>query len=187
MDVDTDIDIDFPDRDKALNGLRYVAAIEQRGEERRRHMSGVYFQDIPTDPLDCMAVWDYQVAEEKGYFKLDFLVNRIYEGVRDETHLVELLTTEPPWQRLRDQDFVNRLAHLSSHYEVVRTIQPTSIEDLAVCIALIRPGKAHLLYKPRSVIDAEIWQPGEGYCYKKTHSFAYAAAIVVQMNLLIDG
>lgn len=184
MDVKTDIDIDFFDRTDALEGLQYVFAVELRGKERRRHPSGVYFHDIPIDPLDGLAVWEYQTSERKGYFKLDLLHNTIYQGVRDETHLVELLTREPPWEAFKDEKIVNKLAHVSGHFDVVQSIRPRSIDDLAVCIALTRPGKMHLIGKPRHEINRGIWtKTDKGYQFKKSHAIAYASAIVVQINL----
>jgi hypothetical protein len=181
----TDIDIDFAQRDKALDGLSYVFAVE-RGAARRRHPTGVYFQNIPIDPIDTMAVWDYEVAEQKGYFKLDLLHNTIYRDVRDESHLTALLATEPPWHRLADSAVVCKLAHIGRHNAIVQSITPTSVEDLAVCIALIRPGKAHLVGRPRHEIDRDIWLPTEKYYFKRSHALSYAATIVVQLNLLIE-
>jgi hypothetical protein len=182
----TDIDIDFIDRAAALDGLRHVAAVIHQQDGRAQHTSGVYFQDIPVDPLDGMAAWDFREAAEHGYFKVDFLVNQIYVGVRDETHLDALLATEPPWHVFNDRAVVSALAHISEHYNIVRTIQPKSIEDLAVCLALIRPGKRYLIGKPRDEIDREIWTKTIKFYFKRSHAISYAAAIIVQLNLLIE-
>lgn len=180
----TDIDIDFADPAAALVGLRHVAAVLQNGC-RSRHASGVYFQDIPVDPLDNMAVWDYKTAPEHGYFKFDFLANTIYQGVRDNAHLVALMQ-EPPWEVLDDRDVVAKLAHIHDYYDIVQMIQPKSVVDLAICIALPRPGKAHLIGQPRNVIDREIWTKSDQFCFKKAHAISYALSIVVQLNLLIE-
>ena len=67
-----------------------------------------------------------------------------------------------------------------------RSSEPRSIEDLAICIALPRPGKAHLINKPRSEINREIWMKTDNYYFKKSHAIAYASAIVVQLNLMIE-
>lgn len=182
----TDIDIDFADTAAALHGLRYVTAVVQKTDGRHSHGTGVYFQDVPTDPIDEMAAWEYKTAAEHGYFKLDFLPNSIYRGVRDEDHLNRLLTTEPPWDLLNDREVVSALAHIHDHYDLVQTIQPRCIEDLAICIALLRPGKSHLIGKPRTEIDQEIWLKADKFYFKKAHSFSYAASIVVQLNLLVE-
>lgn len=185
--MSTDIDIDFMDRKRALDGLPHVAA---RLGDGRRHSSGVYFQDIPVDPQDGVAVWDAETAEEKGYFTVDFLTNRIYQGVRNEAHLVDLLTREPPWHRFAEPETAEKLAHLrNNNVDVVQAIKPQNIYDLAVCLALIRPSKRHLLHKPRAEIEREIWlKPADGksHYFKHAHAVAYAASLVVQLNLLIE-
>jgi hypothetical protein len=186
MGASTDIDIDFPDRYKALRNIPHVAAAMVQRGERVRHMSGIYFQDIPVDPTDGLAVPDYIEAADQGYFKIDFLANYIYEGVRDEAHMDALLAREPLWDLLEDEEIVGSLAHIRDHFDTVLTIRPRSIMDLAVCLAIMRPGKRHLIGRPRHEIDAEIWLPVQAYHYKKSHSVAYAASIVVQLNLLVE-
>jgi len=53
-------------------------------------------------------------------------------------------------------------------------------------LALIRPGKRHLLNKPMAEIKKEIWvKPTDGnYFFKKSHSIAYSHLVVLHMNLL---
>lgn len=189
--VATDIDIDFADREVALQGLMHVAAsMEARtGDsygEHRRHPSGVYFQNLPTDPLTGYSSLPYEEAADRGYFKIDFLNNSIYNGVRDEDHLVELVNREPPWDFFEDEGIVSMLAHIHSSFGIVSQIRPRSIEDLAVVLALQRPGKKHLIMEPRSRIDDEIWIPTDTFNFKRAHAIAYAVSIVVQLNLLIE-
>ena len=186
MGASTDIDIDLPDRAKALAGFWHVpAAMSQRGA-RSSHRSGVYFQDMPVDPRDGLAAFDYKQAVDRGYFKIDLLVNHLYEGVRDEAHLDALLALEPLWEMLDEEAVVERLSHVSSHFSVLQAIRPRSVQDLAICLALVRPGKRHLIGQNRSKIDAEIWEPTADYFYKKSHATAYALSIAVQMNLLLE-
>jgi hypothetical protein len=182
--ITTDIDLDFADRTHALAGLPHVPAMLPGN---RPHASGVYFQDIPVNPLTGMASIDHDEAAAHGYFKLDFLNNYIYEGVRDEDHLVDLINREPPWDFFMEAGIVEQLSHLGSHYGVVQQIKPKSIEDLAVVLALIRPAKKHLLFRSRAEIDAAIWaKPQDGYHFKRPHAIAYAASIVVQLNLMVE-
>lgn len=184
--ITSDIDIDFADRNAALVGLQHVPAVEVHNDQRRRHICGVYFQDVPINPLDGLAVWEHHEAERRGYTKIDFIHNTIYDAVRDEMHLVDLLITEPPWELFEDETVVRKLAHISRHFAVVQAIRPHSIMDLAVCLALPRPGKKHLIGQPRSVIDQEIWLPTEKYYFKKPHAVSFAASIVVQLNLTCE-
>lgn len=184
----TDIDIDFADRDKALEGLSFVSAsmVRENGE-LSRHTSGVYFQDIPVNPLTGLAAFTYEDAEDKGYFKIDFLNQSVYSDISNEAHLDRLINTEPMWELLLERGLVEQLTQIKHHYETIRVIKPKSIEDLAVVLALIRPGKRHLLYQNRAIIDKEIWKPeSNGYQFKRSHAISYAVLILVQMNLILE-
>jgi DNA polymerase III alpha subunit len=68
-------------------------------------------------------------------------------------------------------------------------MQPTSIEQLAAVLAMIRPAKRHLIGKDWATVMSEVWTKPEtnDYYFKKSHATAYAAAIVVQMNLICEG
>lgn len=185
----TDIDMDFADRTTALAVLPHIpASMIGREGTHVRHNSGVYFQNIPVDPFTDLASIPYEDAEDLGYFKLDFLNNSIYAHVRDGAHLEELLQQEPAWDLLEDPEFVQMLAHIHNHYDVVNTIKPQNITDLAICLALIRPAKKHLLNKSRAEIDKEIWvQPVDAaYWFKHAHAVSYAMSIAVQMNLIVE-
>jgi DNA polymerase III alpha subunit len=96
------------------------------------------------------------------------------------------MARETMWELLDAPDVVARLAHIGDHYAVVKTIRPRSVEDLAICLALIRPGKRYLIGKSRAEIDADVWKKGEGYSFKKSHAIAYAVSIIVQMNLICE-
>ena len=182
----TDIDIDFADRELALAGLTHVAALEIRNAQRVRHLCGVYFHDVPIDPLDGMAAWDYETTAAKGYFKIDFINNTVYRGVRDEAHLDQLLATDPPWDAFNEPTIVGNLVHIHNHFNIVQMIRPRSIVDLAVCLALPRRGKRYLIGRPRVEIDRDIWKPTSEFYFKKPHAISYGALIVVQLNLLVE-
>lgn len=186
MKVTTDIDIDFVDRDSVLANLVHIPATAHRKNERSRHPSGVYFQDIPVDPTDGLAVPDYDEAGEQGYFKIDFLNNAVYSGVRDEDHLIELVNREPDWELFEDSYIVSLLTHIHSSYGIVSKIGPKSIEDLAVVLALMRPGKKHLMGSSREDIDKEIWKSSDEFTFKRAHAISYAVSIVVQLNLIVE-
>ena len=184
-----DIDIDFADRTKALDVIKHIPASRIEHGISKKHNTGVYCHSIPVNPLTGMSNIEYESAEQRGYFKIDFLNVSIYKDVRNEEHLIELSTKEPLWELLENDDFTNLLFHVNGHGYLMRQMKPSSIEELAMCLALIRPGKKHLLGKTWTEIGAEIWtKPENGdYYFKKAHAIAYAMAIVVQMNLICDG
>lgn len=183
-----DIDIDFADRTKILDIIKHVPASIVENGVNRKHNTGVYVTSIPVNPLTGYASLDYKTAEERGYFKIDFLNVSVYKDVKDEDHLKKLLETEPLWDLLLEDEFSNNLFHVNGHGNVLRTMKPRSIEELAAVLAMIRPAKRYLIGKDWLDVKKEVWLKPENdeYYFKKAHAIAYAHAIVVQMNLLCE-
>lgn len=184
-----DIDIDFADREEALSCFEVIPASRYDLEKNDliKHNSGVYFQNIPQDPVTELAAIPYEEAEKRGYFKIDFLNLSLYKGVKDEDHLISLIEQEPCWELLRHEEFVEQLDQISRHYEIVSAYHPESIEELAMVLALIRPGKKHLVGLPFDEIRGDIWKKSDDkYDFKKSHAIAYAQAIAVQLNLICE-
>jgi hypothetical protein len=183
-----DIDIDFPNRALALDVIKHVPASLEDG---RKHNTGVYCHSIPVDPLTGQASINYKEAEERGYFKIDFLNVSAYEGVRSEEHLKELLDATPLWDLLEDPAVCNQMFHINGYHNLIAKLKPQSIEELAMFLALLRPGKKHLIpvceEKGFQAINQEIWiKTEDAYFFKKAHAIAYAHVIVVQLNLLCE-
>jgi len=183
-----DIDLDFPDRDKILDIIPHVTATL---DGKKKHNTGVYCHEIPINPLTGLASIDYKTAEARGYFKIDFLNVSAYEGVRDERHLEQLLAQEPIWELLEQREFCDMIFHVNGYHDLVARLKPRSIDELAMFLALLRPGKRHLISiceeKGFSAIADDIWTLTDEYSFKKSHSFGYAHAIVVQMNRICQG
>ena len=186
MKFNSDIDIDFGKRDDILKHIKYTSAAMRNVKPIRKHATGIYVTDIPYDSLNNMCNLDYTVAEERGYIKLDLLNVHVYEKVRDEQHLIELMR-EPDWELLTKKSFVEQLIHLGNHYNtIVKMPEPiNSIPRLAMFLAVIRPGKKHLIGEKWVDIAKTVWDKGtDGYGFKRSHSCAYAQLVVVHMNLL---
>lgn len=184
-----DIDIDVKDRKHALKGLQYREASLFEGGELRKHNTGLFFQDIPIDPISGLASLPsnkkFDFAAANGFFKMDILTNSAYELVQDPDHLDEVLKEEVDWSLFLDREIVEQLHQLGNSYDIIFAYEPKSIEELACLIALIRPGKRHLLGEEWDVVKREVWKPDEtGYYYKKSHAIAFAMSIIVQLNLL---
>ena len=188
MNNQTDIDIDVLDRTVVLNQLCHIPASIYKKSEYTKHNSGVYVHSIPFDPVSGLASIEYKEAEERGYFKLDFLNNSLYEGVRNEAHLISLMEQEPVWDLFQHEEVVQNLAHVSNHIEVLRVLKPQSIEELAEVLAIIRPAKRHLLNESKETIKSQVWEKptDDSYYFKKAHAVAYAVSIVVQLNLFCE-
>jgi hypothetical protein len=131
-----DVDIDFADRSIALEKFKHVvAAIDDNGTYKK-HNTGVYCTSIPYNPITGLSTIDYKTAEDRGYFKIDFLNVSVYDGVKSKEHLTQLLETEPLWDLLLEDDFVNNLFHVNGHGSILRQMKPGSIEQLAAVLAM---------------------------------------------------
>jgi len=183
-----DIDIDFLDREQALALFKHVRASRIDDNKLVKHNTGVYLHEVPMNAVENLCAVPYEEAEERKYFKIDFLNVGIYKGVRDETHLIQLMETEPLWDLLLDDDFTQNLFHVNGHGSILRQSKPRSIEQLAAVLAMIRPAKRYLIGKEWTTVMTEVWTKPENddYFFKKSHATAYAVAIVVQMNLICE-
>lgn len=186
MKFSSDIDIDLGNRDLILEHIKYIPASMRKINPIRKHATGVHVTDIPYDPEYDMAALDYEEAELRGYFKLDLLNVHVYNQVRDEQHLIDLMR-EPNWNKLNDKKFVEQLIHLGNHYNQIQKMpEPiNSLPRLAMFLAIIRPAKKHLIGKAWSEVSKTVWdKEHSAYIFKKSHSIAYAQLVVVHMNLL---
>lgn len=184
-----DIDIDFADRNKVLDLIKHVpASIKSNDGTFKKHNTGVYCHSIPVNPLTGTASIEYEEAEQRGYFKIDFLNVGVYKDVRDEDHLTELMNREPLWELLLQDEFVDLLFHLKGHGNVLRKTCPRSVEQLAAVLSMIRPAKRYLIGKDWSTIMKEVWEKPttDEYFFKKSHSFSYAMLVIVHMNLICE-
>lgn len=180
-----DIDIDFGDRDTVLSKLNHYVAKLPTG---KKHNTGIYVTEIPHNPLDKIATIDYKEAEDRGYFKLDFLNVNLYKNVKDEQHLNKLMNKEPLWELLQYQEISDKLFHVSGHSDVLKILKPGSILELACALAIIRPAKRYLLNRSWDQIHKEVWlkPDNDQYYFKKAHAVSYAMAVVLDLNLLCE-
>jgi len=182
--MSADIDIDFANRNDILKLIQHIPARQSNG---RQHNSGIYVTDIPRDPVTECAALDYETAEARGYFKLDFLNMSVYQLIQDPAHYEAMRTATPPWERLwTDHAWASQLVHVGNYTDLLRVMKPDSIPRMAAFISIIRPGKANLQTRPWDEVFASVWDGDEskGYTFKKSHSISYAALVALHMNLI---
>jgi hypothetical protein len=188
MKFKSDIDIDVADRDQALAVFEHTAASIIRDGKIAKHNTGVYFTPIPVDPYTGRASLDYEAAEERGYVKLDILNVGLYQQVKSEQHLQQLMQQEPAWDRLYDPEFCARLIHIGAHYDTLIKMPEAvnSIPRLAMFLAVIRPAKRNLIGKTWTEVAQTVWErpTDDSYYFKKAHAVGYAHLVAVNMNLL---
>lgn len=147
---------------------------------------------MPVDPLTQLAAPPYDVAEALGCFKVDFLHLGVYDSFQSKDEVRALLEVEPDWNLLQVPSVVQDLFQLAKHYDVLAQVKPRSVLQLADCLALIRPGKKHLLkdyLDNPGYVRHELYRKVEGdaYGFKKAHALAYALIVVLQLHLVKAG
>jgi len=186
----SDIDIDFANRDQILSLLKHTPASIIKDGKLSKHNTGVYFTDIPTDPYTGQSSLDYQKAEDRGYLKLDFLNVSLYQQVKNESHLDQLMQQEPDWSKLYDPAFCGQLIHIGNHYNTLTKMPEAvnSIPRMAMFLSVIRPAKRHLIGLPWAKVAETVFEKpqDDGYYFKKAHAISYAHLVVVHMNLLTN-
>ena len=185
--IDFDVDIDLKDRDDLIRLLDVVPAsiCDRKDGTYRKHNTGVYLQNIPMDKFTGYATIDHKEAEQLGYFKLDLLNLSIYSDIENQEDITELME-DPLWEMLEYEEIVEKLFHIHEYPLLLKRLKPKSVEELAMVLAIIRPGKSYLRDSNWERIKAEVWiPPSDGsYFFKKSHSIAYSMTIVVQMNII---
>lgn len=187
MSFDIDIDLD-PSFDPLNIFPNWVKASVVKNEVLGPHPCGIYPQDMAIDPITGLAAIPYDKAEELGYFKLDFLHLSVYRYFTNRSEILELLELEPNWNLLLDEREVEKLFQLNKHAKLLKQLRPSSIEELADALALIRPGKQELLplYLSNQAVCRGILylKDDSGFSFKKSHAIAYSLIIVLQLHLI---
>jgi hypothetical protein len=185
--MSADIDIDFADRESILKLIPHTPARQMHQGQVRRHNSGVYVTDIPYDPVNQCAAIEYETAEQRGYFKIDFLNMSVYSLIKSPEHYDQMQAQEPPWERLwTDSAWSCQLVHVGNYTGLLKTMRPDSIPRMAAFISIIRPGKAHLQNRPWIEVFESVWNgdSSNGFVFKKAHAIGYAKLVALHMNLL---
>ena len=188
-----DIDFDCPSSFVPSEHFSVVRASLVSNDELRPHNCGTYIHKVPVDPQTGLCSIPYKEATLIGFEKIDFLHLKILDNLTYE-QLNELRSKEPDWSLLQNEEVVQTLFHLGTKDEfgklkylmMLRTIKPNSLEEVADCLALIRPSKSHLInkyIKNKQLCRKELYdQQVDSYTFKRSHAFSYALNIAIQLN-----
>lgn len=190
-DIDVDLKTSFDALSVFPNWVK-ASIYDDASNVLKPHPCGVYPQVIAKDPLTHLSAIPYDVADELGFIKIDFLHLSIYNHFASRQEIIELLEIEPDWNLLLMPSVVSKLFQLSNHFETVSKLKPKSTEDLADVLALIRPGKKTLigLYLKDKNAGKQILYSKDGsneFAFKKSHAISYALVIQLQMHLISLG
>lgn len=190
MDIDIDFRTNFDPLEYFPNAVR-ASMVDKN--DLRKHPAGAYLQAMPKDEITGLAAIPYKQAEEIGYFKIDFLHLTLLDIFESKAEIRALIKKEPDWSLLEDREIVEKLFQIHRQFATVYTIKPTSIQELADTIALIRPGKkfmTQLYVTNREEVRAELYKKPDDptkYYFKRSHALAYALNIVLQLHLIKAG
>lgn len=184
-----DVDIDVPSKtNKEYYGVRSMIS---REDSIIPHPSGYYvgYDNIPIDSVTGLCAFDADYGDENMWQKVDLLSNTSYDRFRSKEEVREKMEDEPQWDLLLDEDILHRLPHIANHHDILEQTRPRSIEDLADVLALIRPGKIHLLN--RYLVNKErtrkdLYKRSNKHYFKKSHAISYACMIVCVLNKITE-
>lgn len=188
-----DIDIDFPTKfEPNCIFKNAVAASMVKDNDLVKHPCGYYFQAMPIDTVTKLAAIPYEEAEVLGYFKIDFLHLSALDYFNSKQEIRELIAKEPDWTLLLSEENVSKLFQLKRHHDLLRQVRPQSVNEVADCIALIRPNKKHLVneyLKNRKKTAPLLYRQGsdDKSSFRKSHAVAYALTVVLQLHLISQG
>lgn len=190
MDIDIDLQTKFKPAEYFDNAT--VASMVTK-EELVKHPCGAYFQNIACDPTTKLAAIPYKEAQQLGYFKIDFLHLSVLDDFTSKEEIRALMKVDPDWDLLLDEEQVSKLFHIKNHFDLINRIRPTNVHELGDAIALIRPGRKHLLDKymqdKEFVRDHMLYvkNADDEYSFKRSHAIAYAFNIILQLHLITQG
>jgi hypothetical protein len=189
-----DVDIDVSDKFNPSQLFdQYTRASQIRRDQLVPHNVGYYFQGIPTDPWSTnvpISAIPYDIAEQTGFQKIDFLHLSFLDRFTNKQQLRELASREPRWELMDHSINVSKLFQLSNHFDIVSRVRPRSIDDVADIVALIRPGKRNLLERymtNKQDVRSFLYLKTDQYYFKRSHAIGYAHVIAIQLHLIQAG
>jgi DNA polymerase III alpha subunit len=190
MDIDLDLPTNFNPK-KVFPTVKVASML--KGPELVKHPCGAYFQGIAVDPMTGLAAIPHKEAQALGFFKIDFLHLSVLDDFSSKTQIRKLMKLRPDWSLLEDQSVVEKLFHIKNHFDLVNRVKPTSVQELADIMALIRPGRRQLLDQYMNDKDGVRKnllyerQAQDEYSFKRAHAIAYAYNVVLQLHLAKQG
>lgn len=183
-----DIDIDVQSTTNREKYGTCASLYHKDSEKFLVHPSGIYLDQVPVDAMTGHCAIPYDDSKCANFLKVDLLNNTIYDGFKTKEEVLDAANETVDWSLFMQQSVVERLPHLSKHFDIVQKVEPQHIEDLADILALIRPGKIDLLdeylYYNRQHVRRKLYKRplNGGMYFKKSHAIAYAVSIIVFLH-----
>lgn len=204
----SDLDLDIPSNEsnKIRNGL-IRARVKSESGDYQPHPAGVYFyKNVPQ--FDNFSILDYKEMEKKNYQKIDILNNTYLDNISAtdlKNYLDKIENENIDWKSLWSY---TETYQLSKYPGILREFKVSSVMDIAIVLALIRPGsiknydkmKTYIhtstIFDKKNDIEKNILKETYGipvfdeqfkalglidekYRYKKPHSLGYAYVLLI--------
>lgn len=204
----SDLDLDIPSKqsDSIKKDIVRGSVLNERGR-LQPHPAGVYFyKSIPS--FGGITLLDYKEMEYNDYQKIDILNNTYLNDITiEELNLyIDLIEKEEiDWQKLWVYE---EPYQLSKYPGILREFKVSSVLDVAIVLALIRPGSLHNYDKMKMYIHTDkllknktddvkeilketygiavfdeqfkkLKKDDKKYRYKKPHSIGYAYVLLI--------
>lgn len=204
----SDLDVDIPSLESdAIKGDLVRSCVKNDRGELQLHPAGVYFyKSVPS--FEMMAVIDYKHMEKKNYQKIDILNNTFLDDISKEeydSYINKIEDGDIKWEQLWEYESPYQL---SKYPGILREFKVASIMDVAIVLAIIRPGSVqnyekmkHYIHTDKllnkktdevkeilketygiAVFDEQFKKMGKNdgkYRYKKSHSLGYTYVLLV--------
>lgn len=151
----SDLDLDIPASKSELirNGLTKASILTEKGTYQN-HPAGVYlYAAVPE--FEGTAVIDYKTMEEKEYQKIDILNNSYLDDItnKEMIRFIGLIEQEDiDWEELWRY---TEPYQLGKYPGILREFKVSSVLDLAIILALIRPGSVSNYDKMKAFIHTD--------------------------------
>lgn len=204
----SDLDLDIPSLTSTSirTGLVRGSVLTDKGEYQP-HPAGVYFyKSVPA--FEGVALIDYKTMEKNNYQKIDILNNTYLDNITMEEFIHYITLIENESINWNDLWLYSTPYQLAKYPNILQDFKVSSVMDVAIVLALIRPGSLvnyekmkvymhtdKLLQKKDDnvkkilsdtygipVFEEQFKQLGydDGkYRYKKPHSIGYAYVLLI--------
>ena len=204
----SDLDLDIPAKESDIirEGLLRATVLNERGEYQPPPAGVYFYNNIPS--YDGFSVLDYKTMEDNHFQKIDILNNSYLDDISSDelAEYIQIIEDEDiDWDKLWEYTSAYQLGKYPG---ILREFKVSSIIDVAIILALIRPGSVSNYDKMKSfihtdkilakkndrvqkilketygipVFDEQFKELGldDGkYRYKKPHSIGYAYVLLI--------
>jgi DNA polymerase III alpha subunit len=151
---DLDLDIPSTQSNNIKNSLPRASIINDKGD-LQPHPAGVYFyKNIPS--YDGISLLNYKDMESKEYQKIDILNNTYLdkiESAQELEHYVGIIEKNNiDWKKLWEYD---EPYQLSKYPGILREFKVESVIDIAIVMAIIRPGSLQNYEKMKTYMHTD--------------------------------